>query len=254
MKIKPDDHEQRDKKLFNSISAKYFKKDLYASSVAARRHRLLFSLSHFSHNSMPRVLEVGCGAGFSVKYLDGRYSEYMGVDYSKGLIELAEKLNTQPSVSFKCVNIKDFNDPKKFDLIFMVGVLHHFDNPVEVLQHILTLLKPGGKIIANEPQASNPIIQFLRKVRTKIDKGYSEDQIQFKPTDLNDIFEEVGLKKIKTFPQGFISTPFAEVVLKPQWLFRPIANFAVLIDENLGRLPIKLLTKLSWNTVIMGQK
>lgn len=248
------EHEKKDKALFDSISAKYLEKDLAPQSALARKHRLLSSLRNvpFDHNS--RVLEVGCGAGFSVKYLDKPYASYVGVDYSQGLIDYANQYNASPKTQFICANIKEYQSEEKFDIIFMIGVLHHFDDIEEILKYIVNLLKPGGVLVANEPQASNPLIQSMRKLRTKLDKGYSDDQVQLFPKDIKRIFELAILQEVRIFGQGYFSTPFAEVVLPPKWLFKPLASLSKYLDLKLEKWNIDLFKMASWNIVGIGIK
>ncbi|GMQ29563.1 class I SAM-dependent methyltransferase [Algoriphagus confluentis] len=245
-------HEIKDKALFDAISPKYLEKDLAPQSSIARKHRLLSSLKGVNFNENTRVLEVGCGAGFSVNYLDKPYLAYVGVDYSQGLIDYANQYNSKPKAQFICANIKEYQPEEKFDVIFMIGVLHHFDDMQGILAHIVSFLKPGGVLVANEPQSSNPLIQGLRNLRTKLDKSYSDDQVQLIPEDLKRLYESVGLEKIQVFGQGYFSTPFAEVVLKPMWLLIPLSQFFTFIDELIMKF-FGSLTFFSWNCVAFGR-
>lgn len=247
------EHEKKDKALFDAISPKYLEKDLAPQSSIARKHRLLSSLKNVSFDHTTRVLEVGCGAGFSVKYLDKPYSVYVGVDYSQGLIDYANQYNSTPKAQFICANIKEYQPEEKFDIIFMIGVLHHFDDMRVILAHIVSFLKPGGVLVANEPQSGNPLIQGLRKLRTKLDKAYSNDQVQLLPNDLKVLYESVGLKNVQVFGQGYFSTPFAEVVLKPSWIFIPVIKFIVNIDQYLFK-NIPKSKSISWNLITHGLK
>lgn len=248
------EHEKKDKALFDAISSKYLEKDLAPQSSIARKHRLLSSLKGVNFNENTRVLEVGCGAGFSVKYLDKPYSAYVGVDYSQELIDYANQFNSSPKAQFICANIKEYQPEEKFDIIFMIGVLHHFDDMHGILAHIVSFLKPGGVMVANEPQSSNPLIQGLRTLRTKLDKGYSDDQVQLLPQDLRKLYEMVGLEKVQVFGQGYFSTPFAEVVLMPKFFFRIISKVFVTIDIMVFKFIPNLGQKFSWNIVSIGRR
>jgi SAM-dependent methyltransferase len=247
-------HESKDMDLFNSISKSYCDKDIQKQSSIARKYRLTSSLEKAFVKSDARILEVGCGAGFSVQYLDIDYKEYAGVDYSSGLIDYAKTYNSNTRASFICANIKDFNPDQKFDVIFMIGVLHHFDDMDSVMMHLHNLLSEGGVIIANEPQSSNPLIQLLRKSRGKLDKGYSLDQIQFSPNSLEEVFKRNQLNNVQTFSQGIFSTPFAEVIIKPKVIAIPLSKIAVFFDKNIEKHFSKLLKWLSWNLIVIGRK
>ena len=64
----------------------------------------------------------------------------------------------------------------------------------------------------------------------------------------------VGFEHVKSFPQGFLSTPFAEVPLRLPWLMAPLSLGCCSFDTYLERLPPWLLKAFAWNTIIVGQK
>ena len=80
--------ESNDKKLFDDIAVNYVKKDLTTYCRVARKLRLVQSLKGIKQ-PIKKILEVGCGAGFSVEYLKGKFINYTGVDYSENLIKYA---------------------------------------------------------------------------------------------------------------------------------------------------------------------
>jgi len=230
------------------------KKDLQRSSRAARRTRLKQTLKIAGSTQDSDVLEIGCGAGFACQYLKGMYCSYTGIDYSGQLIEFAKAEHALENVNFMEVNFYDFHPEKTFDIIFLIGVLHHMTDIPSAVQSIYRLLKPGGSLIANEPQPSNPIIHLLRKIRTKVDRSYSEEQLELQEAELISFFKQAGFEKVVSVPQGFFSTPFAEVVIQPQFLSLPLSKLACFIDLFLEKSFKKLLKKMAWNIIVSGTK
>jgi trans-aconitate methyltransferase len=247
-------HESKDRALFDRISDAYARKDLAPASRAARRHRLLRTLASVPLSPAADVLEAGCGAGFSAVYLRGRYGTFHGIDYAQGLIDYARQHNAGPGVTFEIANIKDFDPGRRFDVIVMIGVLHHLDDMDAAMRHLATLLKPGGWIAANEPQPANPLIRAARRARTRVDAAYSDEQDQLSGARLRAVYEGAGLANVRVRPQGLLSTPFAEVVLKPQWLTQPLAKVACAADTVAETLLGPALRPLTWNLVATGQK
>lgn len=250
----PADHTTRDRELFDRIATEYCRKDLLPASRAARRHRLLQTLQAVPFASDSTVLEVGCGAGFAAQYLQGHISRYCGVDYSENLIRYARRHNAGAGIEFVTQNIRDFQPDQSFDLIFAIGLLHHLDDLDTTLPSLVSLLKPGGWFIANEPQPANPVISIARRVRKRFDSKYSSDQRELSAQELRDACRRAGLSELRLQPQGLFSTPFAEVPLSPQWLTTPCAHLACFTDRTLERLPGWLLEKLTWNLIIAGRK
>lgn len=62
-------HEIRDRELFNRISKDYCRKDLLPAHSMARRCRVEQTMNALPVSSKIGIMEVGCGAGFSAKYL-----------------------------------------------------------------------------------------------------------------------------------------------------------------------------------------
>lgn len=248
------EHEQRDRELFDRIAEEYCRKDLLPATRIARKCRLTQTLRVAKLNSTRALLEVGCGAGFAATYLNGKFGSFVGVDYSEQLIEYANEYNHVPNAEFVTSNIKDFDATSTFDVVFAIGLLHHLDDLQTLMGDMTKMLKPGGWLIANEPQPANPIISLARKVRKKIDANYSSDQRELSSSELRDAYNAAGLEDIRIIPQGFFSTPFAEVPLKPQLLMAPVAAVATAVDKCIECLPAFLTSKLSWNLVVAGRR
>jgi 2-polyprenyl-3-methyl-5-hydroxy-6-metoxy-1,4-benzoquinol methylase len=241
--------ERKDRKLYNQIASQYLLKDLTPYCSLARKLRLKQTLKR-ANASLDHILEIGCGTGFTARYIQNTYTSYTGIDYSKKLIELAKENNQLKNTTFICKNIKEFNSSRKFDTIIMIGVLHHITEKEITLNKLKTLLNPDGKIIINEPKNSNPIIQLLRKIRTKIDDGYSDSQSFFSESELAKLFKNNGYT-VNTYPQGILTTPLAEIATLPNFLFYPITHLLIKIDPILENLIHKTkYKKISWNIIL----
>ena len=245
--------EYDDKKLFDDIATNYVKKDLTPYCRVARKLRLVQSLIGIQQ-PIKKILEVGCGAGFSVDYLRGKFVNYTGVDYSENLIKYAIKHNSDTGVKFECLNVNDFDTKLKFDVILMIGVLHHMPKPEDVIKSLSRLLATDGIIVVNEPQAGNPLIGLLRKIRKKVDDNYSTDQVEFTEDEIYLMFEKCG-HEVKTFPQGVLSTPLAESRILPGFIGIPLAWITAILDPFLEKiLSILSIKKLTWNVVVHARQ
>lgn len=245
----------KDRELFNRIANKYTHKDLAPICMMARKRRLLATIDalgkKFPHR--PRILEVGCAGGFSTRYLHNKFCEYVGVDHAELLIDYARAWNSREGVSFLSSDILNYHTDIPFDIILLIGVLHHFSDLQANLSHIKSLLKPGGWILANEPQCSNKIINVMRMIRKGIDISYSTEQIYFSPNGLRKAYSRAGFRNVAIRAQGIFSTPFAEVILSPTWLFYPLAVTAIHVDTFLERRLGQMFLPITWNIVALGQ-
>jgi len=243
-----------DRELFDSIAARHAAKDLTPSSRRARRLRLERTLSVVQLQPSWRVLEVGCGAGFAATYLRGRIGEYVGIDHSQALIEIASDSNAADRVKFVASSIEAFEPPHTFDLVFMVGVLHHLEHKERELSTLVGFLKPGGYLVANEPQPANPFVSLARRLRGALDDSYSSEQEEICRRDLRNLLAGSGLGDIVIQPQGLLSTPFAELVLKPGMLAQPLSLLACSLDAYVEPRLGRVLLPFSWNLIAVGRR
>jgi 2-polyprenyl-3-methyl-5-hydroxy-6-metoxy-1,4-benzoquinol methylase len=248
------DKAERDRDLFDAIARKYAAKDIYGPSRVARALRAMQTLNKVNVDNHAHVLEVGCGAGFAAEYLYGYYAKYTGLDYSKELIKSAQQRNRLANVSFHATDFFDFTSESLYDVVLMIGVLHHMSDLPAALGRSFALLKPGGFLVVNEPQPANLIFQYLRHVRAKMDISYSAEQKQLDTAELLHLFSESGLLNVIYYPQGFFSTPFAEVVLRPQLLTNSISRAAYALDSLLERHLTGVMKRIAWNIIVSGQK
>ncbi|HXH09760.1 MAG TPA: methyltransferase domain-containing protein [Alphaproteobacteria bacterium] len=250
----PEDKARRDKELFDRIATAYASKDLYGPSRIAREVRLLQTLTKATPRADLDLLEIGCGAGFAAEYLYGRYRTYTGIDYSTELIQYARNRNKHSHASFHPVDLFEFRAESNYDLIFMIGVLHHMIDISLAIKTCYSFIRPGGYLVVNEPQPANTIFSWLRAIRAKIDASYSDEQEELTNLELQELFLHAGFISIKSFPQGLFSTPFAEVMIPPQFLAKPLSMAACQIDRGLEQALPNFLKELSWNIIVVGEK
>jgi len=244
--------EIKDRELFDRIAKKYSRKDYYPVSRAARKFQLDSLIELCPKNRFAKILELGCGPGYNSVYLENKFEAYYGIDISKECIEIARQLQV-PHAIFRQGNAKDLSQLKneKFDLILGVGVLHHVDDVNEVLRNIEMLCTQDTLVAFIEPFSGNPLVQMLRFIRKVIDKKFNKEQSSFKKSDIKKLFAAPGFKIDKIRYQGYFSPPFAQVILKPMVLFKPICALAILVDKFIQK---RLNNPLSWNIIWTARK
>lgn len=248
--------EARDQALFDQIATHYARKDIIQSSMLARRSQLWAAVASTLQGlpNLGTVVDVGCGVGAPAAYLSGQYDKYIGIDQSPEMIEAAQLFNRQlDNVEFMAANVKTaVLPPHTADTILSIGALHHMTELDGVVTQLAQIAKPGARFVVIEPQNGNPLIQLMRWLRGKIDKGYSTEQIFFSEQALESLFARNGITDLTTAYQGYLTPPFAQVILNPQAIFVPLSRLAIQIDNWLHAHLRGPLQKLSFNIVLTG--
>jgi len=102
-----------------------------------------------------RLLDLGCGPGSLVRYLrDIPGVRITGVDLSPEMVRYA-KIH-HPDVEFHVGDAESIPfDNDSFDVVLCSGMLHHLPRLDVALTEIGRVLKPGGLLVAREPNDDN---------------------------------------------------------------------------------------------------
>jgi len=92
------------------------------------------------------ILDVGCGNGHYLELLNNYFpnKDYYGVDVSGELISLAKERLTEEKFKFIACNY--FSYQGMHDVVVMRLFLQHLPDPIAVINHTASLLKPGGMV------------------------------------------------------------------------------------------------------------
>ena len=104
--------------------------------------RMLSASEPFVHTSGRRLLDVGCGLGYSLLEATAR-----GWD-ARGLDPLApEDPSRRPGRTILRGALETFETEKPFDLVSMIDVIEHVRDPVATIKHAAELMAPGGALL-----------------------------------------------------------------------------------------------------------
>ncbi|GAB4428681.1 MAG: hypothetical protein OHK0015_11840 [Chloroflexi bacterium OHK40] len=140
-------------------------------------------------------MDVGCGNGSLVAWLQSvGYAHAEGIDVSAEQIEEARRLNVW---NVQQASLKPYLSTRHFsyDVIVMRDVLEHFakDEVLDILDCCYAALRPGGRLIAQVPNAESP---FFGRIRY----GDFTHDLAFSVTSLQQIFAVVGFDELAMHP------------------------------------------------------
>lgn len=161
------------------------------------------------------ALDVGGGTGWlltQARAVEPRLTHTAVVDIDPKAREAAEKLGH----AFHLSRIEEFRSDRKYDLILLLNLIEHVDDPVAVLSSMGELLAPGGKILAKTPNHDS---LDARLFRNRSWGGYHcpRHWVIFTPESFAGAIKRAGLTVDKiAFTQG---APFWAVSAL-EWLSR----------------------------------
>jgi 2-polyprenyl-3-methyl-5-hydroxy-6-metoxy-1,4-benzoquinol methylase len=98
------------------------------------------------------VLDIGCGNGRLVEELEKDNLNYLGIDNSENLINIAkDNYRDKDNINFQVLDVFEVDKLKaKYDYIFLVAVLQHIPSlelRIKALKKIKSALKENGEIV-----------------------------------------------------------------------------------------------------------
>lgn len=142
-------------------------------------------LKHLEFKEEDKILDLGCGTGnltYKLKELGGNVT---GVDISEKMLKEAEKKNNSKTsngkVEFYKMNGNNllFKD-NSFDCVISNAVFEFIENPKEVMNELLRVVKPNGVIVIGTIQKNG---DFANLYSSEICKGTAYEKAVFKTSD-----------------------------------------------------------------------
>ncbi len=95
------------------------------------------------------LLDLGCGTGrFSIPMATGLGYSVTGADNSEEMLEKARNKEGGDRVKWDLQDATRLSYPSgSFDVVFMSHLLHHLDEPPDVVRECYRILRPGGVIL-----------------------------------------------------------------------------------------------------------
>jgi ubiquinone/menaquinone biosynthesis C-methylase UbiE len=177
------------------------------------------------------IVDIGCSAGVSSITLATLDFKVTGLDISEGLISQAKELAINENSSAQFLTGDAVRLPferESVDVCFMVGLLHHFPNYAPVIDDIYRILKPGGVVVAIEPNALNIAYRTSFKL-VHMKNGVTPNEHPLSPfrirREFSQIFDEVSIIPFRSSDvpflrqSGFLGKGILGAGLKAVYLF-----------------------------------
>src|SRR3712207_8888110 len=95
------------------------------------------------------VVDMACGEGYGTSVLAERALRVTGVDANPEAYEHARLKYTRPGVRLVRDLVETYSEP--CDAVVFLQTIEHVQNPGEILEHIRSMLRPGGTAYVSTP-------------------------------------------------------------------------------------------------------
>jgi 2-polyprenyl-3-methyl-5-hydroxy-6-metoxy-1,4-benzoquinol methylase len=147
-----------EEEISNYYPAEFYDTEISPELLLKSKKNVLEGKFKFIENLEPgRLLDIGCQKGEFLYYAANRGWDVQGVDFSN----LPPNLFNMP-IFYGLLEDAPFAD-NSFDVITLWAVLEHLHDPVQMLNNVCRLLKPGGSVYILVPNFNSIPGRFLRQ-------------------------------------------------------------------------------------------
>lgn len=144
-KIKLEEFSKKLQNYYANNTSYYAEIDFTANNWISK-HELSYQEIIKYFNSANKILEIGCGSANALMHYDIS-EKYYGIDFSEKLMDSNKARFPKAQFDyFRVYNELPYAD-NSFDFVYSVFVLEHCIFPLELLNEMQRVVKPGGRLI-----------------------------------------------------------------------------------------------------------
>lgn len=191
------------------------------------------------------ILDVGCAQGTLALLLAESGHRVCAMDLRQEFLDYAASRYEHGHIDFVQGNVLELNSDKKFDLIFANQIIEHLVYPLEMINSLKGLLKPGGRLVITTPNGayiknSLPSFHELGDPVQWEDKQFTADGdghfFAYLDYELTVLFQESGFFGITV---RFFETPWISGHMKLRYIHGTVpAALLKKMDDIALRLPL----------------
>ncbi|MBW4550442.1 MAG: bifunctional 2-polyprenyl-6-hydroxyphenol methylase/3-demethylubiquinol 3-O-methyltransferase UbiG [Aphanocapsa sp. GSE-SYN-MK-11-07L] len=213
--------------------------------------RFQFFDQHIANWENLKVLDVGCGGGFTCEYLARRGANVFGIDQSSKCIAVASehskilnyRIDYQLGHSENLPYLDSF-----FDVIICVDVLEHVESIEQTLSQIQRVLKPAGMFcfdtINKTIKSRVVMIWLLEMILKEIPCGIHDWNKFVSPSQLDKFLAQNSFSNIKISGFHLFGTTLWEHFLAYRQ-YKKTGDFSVKFNDDISLMYIGVAEKSS---------
>jgi len=151
------------------------RKDVFIKGWPRNRHESVIYATQKGYN----VLDIGCGDGFLLYNLRGRFERLYGIELSFSMVKEAKKTLHDQHAELCIGNAEHLPFGEEFfDCVICSDVIEHVPDVWQTFREIVRILRPGGQLVVATPN----VAYFKRRINLlrgyfPVTSGYDEGLI-----------------------------------------------------------------------------
>ncbi|MBE9160411.1 3-demethylubiquinone-9 3-O-methyltransferase [Nodosilinea sp. LEGE 06152] len=185
-----------------------------------------------------RVLDVGCGGGFTCEFLVHQQAQVWGLDQSAQCIQAAQDHAVAGGlpITYSCGVAEALPfEAATFDVVVCVDVLEHVVNPQQAVAEISRVLRPGGVFcfdtINRTVRSRLVMIWLLETILRQIPVGIHDWKKFITPQELRAILTQAGFGVVKIDGFNLFGSTVAEMIAAYRF-YQTTGKFQAHFDDD----------------------
>ena len=151
-----------------------------------------------------RLLDLGCGTGWTSRFFGKCGYEVVGVDISPDMISAAEEMKHRDYVeklTFVVADYEDLNFKEEFDAAVFFDSLHHAVDERLALQKAYEALRHGGLCLSSEPGEGHARSEAAVNAVEK----YQVTEKDMPPFHIIELGRQLGFREFACYPFAWVN-------------------------------------------------
>lgn len=222
-----------DDQAWDRISGDYYSEIL--SPLKDSKHNPLIDDLQALKSKKLSVIELGCGLGELIPFLEENFRTVTAIDFSQEMISQAKTRSARSSTNFQVMDIADtIGMDASFDVAVAVNSIlaSSLVKLNQMIRTVFKILKPGGRLFAIIPAMESYIYQNMLFVDRELEKEVPQEKVILQAS------KKLDHKSYDAF-HGLID--FEGDVQKAFYRFEIVYRFgkAGFVDFNIVRVPYR---------------
>jgi len=147
------------------------------------------------------ILELGAGSGCDILSLSKMGANGYAVDFSSESIKTiaywSKKTKTKVQSSQSSIQNLPYKNPM-FDMVYSVGLMEHFQNPLQLLINQKKLIKKNGFLLIDVPQKYT-LYTLAKHIRMKLKCHPFGWETEYSKNELSILAKKIDMKIVKFY-------------------------------------------------------